>query len=132
MGGSFGATSRDQFRENFLQTSFHPDFPFGCSKMSKSSKRIVKSLGEKIGGSKGSSSKKDKEVRVPPPKKVTRVASPEIEAMEVDIPTSSSVARRPGKGKSLKVIRESMNPLDQVRRIIDGEEIGEVEETELP
>src|SRR4051794_26995938 len=98
--------------------------------MSKSSKGIVKSLREKLIGGKGSSSKRDKEVRVPPPKRVTRVASPEIEAMEVDIPTSSNGVLRLGRGKSLKILRESMSSLDKVRRIVDGGEVGEVEETE--
>src|SRR5438270_648497 len=96
--------------------------------MAKSSKGVMKSLGEKLMGGmggKGSSSNKDEGVKAPPPKKKTQEASPEVEAMEIDTLISSGATRGPGKGKSLLTLRESMKPLDKVKKMFDGEEVSE-------
>lgn len=106
--------------------------------MSKSAKNALKSLGGKMMGGKkdkGSSSQKEKVV-VPPStaaalhkKKDSRLegerASLEAQAMEVDVPLSSPPSRSQGKGKSLKVLQETMKPVDKVRMMLDGVEVDE-------
>ena len=99
--------------------------------MSKSSKGVLRTIGDKVMrglGGKGSCTKKDKDgTTLPPAKKVKGVPS-EVERMEVDTPMSSGGVHRPGKGKSLASFKVPKSSLKAVMNLIDGveEEIEEI------
>src|SRR4051812_19962902 len=104
--------------------------------MSKSTKGVMKSLGENLigrKGGKGSSSNKDKGVAPSPASGVQakkkdlrteeKMASREVQAMEVD-DSAPSPPRVHGRGKSLKTLKESIRPAEKVKMMIDGAEVG--------
>src|SRR4051812_4807549 len=102
--------------------------------MSKSSKGVMKILGDKFGGGsggKGSSSSRGKNMAAPPPKKKTQEVSPDAHAMEVDTLVSPVSTWGPGKGKSYKVLKDSLGPLDKVKRIVDGGNLSEDDDAEV-
>src|SRR5436190_16212497 len=99
--------------------------------MSKSSKGVLKTIGEKMLGGlggKGSGVGKDKEGMASPPAKKVKGAPSGVERREIDTPMSSGGVHRPGKGKSLPSFRVPKSSLKAVMNLIDGveEEIEEV------
>src|SRR4051812_49219846 len=98
--------------------------------MSKSSKGVLKIIGEKVMGGiggKGSSSKKDKEGMSSPPAKKAKSVSSEVERVEVDTPMPSRGVHRPGKGKSLASFQVPKSSLKAVMDLMEGVE-EEIEE----
>src|SRR5436190_6037785 len=107
--------------------------------MSKQSKGVMKAIGDKlIGGlgGKGSSSKKDKDVKPLLPKKKVKEAHPEVEGMDVDAPIPPSAVHRPGKGKSRASLERVKNLMDgveeEIEEVADVLKIESCRESELP
>ena len=101
--------------------------------MSKSSKGVLKTTGEKMLGGlggKGSGARRDKEGVASPSAKKVKGAPSEVERMEIDTPRSSGGVHRPGKGKSLASFKVPKSSMKAVMNLIDGveEEVDEVVE----
>src|SRR5436189_4665264 len=101
--------------------------------MSRSSKGVLKTIGEKMLGGlggKGSGARKDKEGAVSPSAKKAKGAPSGVAEMEIDAPMSSSGVHRPGKGKFLASFRVPKSSMKAVMNLIDGveEEVEEVVE----
>src|SRR3954464_10194802 len=102
--------------------------------MSRSSKGVMKIFGDKFGGGSGgkdSSSSRGKSTAAPPPKKKTQEVSPDAQAMEVDALVSSISTRGPGKGKSFKVLKDSLSSVDKVKKIVEGGDLSEDDDAEV-
>src|SRR3954470_2624803 len=98
--------------------------------MSKSSKGVLKTIGEKVLGGlggKGSGARKDKEGMASPSAKKVKGAPSGVERMEIDTPVSSGGVHHPGKGKSLASFKVPKSSLKAVMNLIDGVE-EEIEE----
>src|SRR4051812_19555896 len=99
--------------------------------MSKSSKGVLKTIGDKVMGGlggKGSSTKKDKDVAALPPAKKAKGVSSEVEGREVEAHMSSGGVHRPGKGKSLASFKVPKSSQKAMMNLLDGveEEIEEI------